>query len=43
MANNTIIRKNAVLGQPTEGALVALAMKVGMAAGPAGGLHSEPG
>ncbi|OWK15790.1 hypothetical protein Celaphus_00004004, partial [Cervus elaphus hippelaphus] len=29
VANNAIIRKNAVMGQPTEGALVALAMKVG--------------
>ena len=29
IANNAIIRKNAVMGQPTEGALVALAMKVG--------------
>uniref|UniRef100_A0A8C0DP00 P-type Ca(2+) transporter n=1 Tax=Balaenoptera musculus TaxID=9771 RepID=A0A8C0DP00_BALMU len=30
VANNAIIRKNAVMGQPTEGALMALAMKVGL-------------
>ncbi|XP_075392863.1 calcium-transporting ATPase type 2C member 2 [Tenrec ecaudatus] len=30
VANNAIIRKGTVLGQPTEGALVALAMKMGM-------------
>lgn len=29
VANNAVIRKNAVMGQPTEGALIALAMKVG--------------
>uniref|UniRef100_A0A8C5UPB8 Calcium-transporting ATPase n=1 Tax=Microcebus murinus TaxID=30608 RepID=A0A8C5UPB8_MICMU len=29
VANNAVIRKNTVMGQPTEGALVALAMKVG--------------
>jgi hypothetical protein len=29
VANNAVIRKNTVLGQPTEGALIALAMKVG--------------
>ncbi|XP_032179142.1 calcium-transporting ATPase type 2C member 2 isoform X2 [Mustela erminea] len=28
VANNAIIRKNAVMGQPTEGALIALAMKM---------------
>ncbi|XP_033075062.1 calcium-transporting ATPase type 2C member 2 isoform X2 [Trachypithecus francoisi] len=28
VANNAVIRKNAVMGQPTEGALVALAMKM---------------
>lgn len=28
MVNNAIIRKNSVIGQPTEGALLALAMKV---------------
>ncbi|XP_017399110.1 calcium-transporting ATPase type 2C member 2 isoform X1 [Cebus imitator] len=28
VANNAVIRKNAVMGQPTEGALMALAMKV---------------
>ncbi|EPY81790.1 calcium-transporting ATPase type 2C member 2 [Camelus ferus] len=27
VANNAVIRKNAVMGQPTEGALIALAMK----------------
>ncbi|XP_045295820.1 calcium-transporting ATPase type 2C member 2 isoform X3 [Leopardus geoffroyi] len=31
VANNAIIRKNAVMGQPTEGALIALAMKMGLA------------
>uniref|UniRef100_A0A8C0DPJ2 Calcium-transporting ATPase n=1 Tax=Balaenoptera musculus TaxID=9771 RepID=A0A8C0DPJ2_BALMU len=30
VANNAIIRKNAVMGQPTEGALMALAMKMGL-------------
>lgn len=29
VANNAVIRNNAVMGQPTEGALIALAMKVG--------------
>uniref|UniRef100_A0A8C3IKZ5 Calcium-transporting ATPase n=1 Tax=Chrysemys picta bellii TaxID=8478 RepID=A0A8C3IKZ5_CHRPI len=29
VANNAIIRKNTVMGQPTEGALIVLAMKVG--------------
>lgn len=29
VANNAVIRRNTVLGQPTEGALLALAMKVG--------------
>ncbi|XP_026346518.1 calcium-transporting ATPase type 2C member 2 [Ursus arctos] len=28
VANNAVIRKNAVMGQPTEGALIALAMKM---------------
>ena len=28
VANNAVIRTNAVMGQPTEGALVVLAMKV---------------
>lgn len=28
MVNNAVIRKNSVIGQPTEGALLALAMKV---------------
>ncbi|XP_012411378.1 calcium-transporting ATPase type 2C member 2 [Trichechus manatus latirostris] len=30
VANNAIIRENAVMGQPTEGALIALAMKMGL-------------
>ncbi|XP_033700176.1 calcium-transporting ATPase type 2C member 2 isoform X3 [Tursiops truncatus] len=30
VANNATIRKNAMMGQPTEGALVALAMKMGL-------------
>uniref|UniRef100_A0A8C0QUS5 Calcium-transporting ATPase n=1 Tax=Canis lupus dingo TaxID=286419 RepID=A0A8C0QUS5_CANLU len=30
VANNAVIRKNTVMGQPTEGALIALAMKVGI-------------
>ncbi|XP_007937398.1 calcium-transporting ATPase type 2C member 2 [Orycteropus afer afer] len=30
VANNAVIRKNAVIGQPTEGALIALAMKMGL-------------
>lgn len=29
VANNAVIRKNTMMGQPTEGALIALAMKVG--------------
>lgn len=29
MANNAVISQDTVLGQPTEGALLALAMKVG--------------
>lgn len=33
VANNAVIRKNAVMGQPTEGALIALAMKVGTSDG----------
>ncbi|NXX62287.1 AT2C2 ATPase, partial [Scopus umbretta] len=31
VANNAIIRKNCVMGQPTEGALIALAMKMELA------------
>uniref|UniRef100_G3TIG8 Calcium-transporting ATPase n=1 Tax=Loxodonta africana TaxID=9785 RepID=G3TIG8_LOXAF len=30
VANNAIIRENTVMGQPTEGALIALAMKMGL-------------
>lgn len=30
MANNAVIRKNAVMGQPTEGALMVLAMKMNL-------------
>ncbi|XP_073911650.1 calcium-transporting ATPase type 2C member 2 isoform X2 [Castor canadensis] len=30
VANNAVIRKNTVLGQPTEGALIALAMKMNL-------------
>ncbi|KAM9192336.1 calcium-transporting ATPase type 2C member 2 [Dugong dugon] len=30
VANNAIIRENAVMGQPTEGALIALGMKMGL-------------
>ncbi|XP_034378381.1 calcium-transporting ATPase type 2C member 2 [Arvicanthis niloticus] len=30
VANNAVIRKNAVMGQPTEGALMALAMKMNL-------------
>ncbi|XP_071423225.1 calcium-transporting ATPase type 2C member 2 [Pithys albifrons albifrons] len=32
VVNNAVIRKNSVIGQPTEGALIALAMKMDLAA-----------
>uniref|UniRef100_A0A8C5JXF3 Calcium-transporting ATPase n=1 Tax=Jaculus jaculus TaxID=51337 RepID=A0A8C5JXF3_JACJA len=30
VANNAVVRKNTMMGQPTEGALIALAMKMGL-------------